>query len=180
MNGTPELGFDVCFEPPKIKAGFVTPPWFVPSEPNVKRPPKDEASDPNANNGLVPSFWPRLGSAPLFTLPQASQATLSLSLFTMQMLHSHDPSVGLNLATRSSLASVDFGCTLDSISIEFFSISWHSSNFSLNCLAMSSDLNLTASCSALHSCSEKSAIVLHTHDFSEPALGFSFISAVIW
>ena len=57
MNGTPELGFDVCFEPPKIKADFVTPPWFVPPEPNVKRPPKDEASDPNAN-GLVPSFWP--------------------------------------------------------------------------------------------------------------------------
>ena len=57
-NGNPELKEGVCFESPKLKAGFVPPSWFVPPEPNVKRPPEDEASDPNANNDLVPSFWP--------------------------------------------------------------------------------------------------------------------------
>ena len=57
-NENPELRSDVCFESPKVKAGFVSPPWFAPPEPNVKPSPEDEAPDPNTNIGLVSSFWP--------------------------------------------------------------------------------------------------------------------------
>jgi len=74
-------------------------------DPNENAEPEDGVEAPNGNDVLISFLWSCLGSAPGFRLPQAAHSTLSQSFLTMQMSHSHDPSVALNLVKRSSLTS---------------------------------------------------------------------------